>query len=151
VVATTSPASAQHSCPDCIILGAKLSTAAADLCWLAALLCCCAAAAGVTCPGSPTACPSGFYCAAKFDAGVGERCIPLPKYAGQEGAPCLPNNLPVSCFACCGMLSTTVAGVYISYVLHYMQLTAEISSNLTVRQLSSAAAADLQCGDLCSC
>uniref|UniRef100_A0A383WHI1 Granulins domain-containing protein n=1 Tax=Tetradesmus obliquus TaxID=3088 RepID=A0A383WHI1_TETOB len=54
------------------------------------------AAAGVTCPGSPAACPSGFYCAAKFDAGVGERCIPLPKNAGSEGAPCLPNNLPAA-------------------------------------------------------
>ncbi|KAF6253487.1 hypothetical protein COO60DRAFT_416992 [Scenedesmus sp. NREL 46B-D3] len=52
------------------------------------------AAAGVTCPGSPAACPSGFYCAAEFDAGVGERCTPLPKNAGSAGAPCLPNNLP---------------------------------------------------------
>lgn len=52
------------------------------------------AAAGVACPGNPASCPSGFYCASVIDAGVGERCLPIPKNAGQPGGPCLPNNLP---------------------------------------------------------
>lgn len=62
----------------------------------APLYCCNAAAAGVTCPGSPTKCPNGFYCAAEYDAGAGERCVPIPSNAGQAGGPCLPNNLLVS-------------------------------------------------------
>jgi hypothetical protein len=41
------------------------------------------------------ACPSGFYCAASIDSGVGDVCIPLPRNAGQTGGPCLPNNLQV--------------------------------------------------------
>lgn len=41
------------------------------------------------------ACPSGFYCAASFDSGVGDICLPLPADAGKVGGPCLPNNLPV--------------------------------------------------------
>ena len=47
------------------------------------------------CPGSPMACPSGFYCANYADATVGARCVPLPATAGKAGGPCLPSNFPV--------------------------------------------------------
>eukprot|EP00775_Hariotina_reticulata_P006371 gene6371-6603_t len=53
-----------------------------------------AAAAGVSCPKGPVACVDNYYCAADYDAVVGERCLPLPANAGKAGGPCLPNNFP---------------------------------------------------------